>query len=742
MIAVKRAILNSERCEIMSASSHQKSSKHQGLNALFRPRSIAFIGVSADPDKPAGRPMQYAIKRKYKGKIWPVNPKHKSISNIPCYPSVADLPDAPDVAMVLVGPALAEQYVRELAEIGTSAAVIFAGGYSESGSAGITRQNELIKAAGSMRILGPNTIGMINLIDNVCLTASAALNLTTVQTGSISVISQSGGILGSLMSRADSRGIGFANLIATGNESDIEVSDLIDFLLDEPSTGVISLYLETLRNPHRFRAVAEKAVEVRKPLIVYKIGKSESGARSVASHTGALAGEDRVFDALFKQVGALRVKNYSDLIDIPMAFVNGRKLQGDRLAILTSTGGAGALVADICGSAGFLTPAPDAATIRSLSKIMKDDGFNPSRNPIDVTMAGVKPEILSRALSCILKSDSYDAVIPIAGSSSITQPGLIADPVIEQLDSTAKPMVIYASPAAPDVLKRLNQNKVPAYDRPEACATALKSLMILNKLWENPRTEVNSIEAIAESRDQKIISSAGISELDELAGRKGLLNEVESKKIFHAFSIPSVHEIAVNNAEDARTAVENFQPPVVVKLLTREYSHKTEFEGVRLGVLKKDVRSTCLEISMAFQNATGKLPEGFLIQEQINDGIEMILGFVHAPLFGHAILLGAGGVLAELYKDNALRVLPIDGSDVESMLEELKISKLLSGYRGYPAADKQALIASVLHFARMIEHFGERLLEAEINPLFVRPEGKGVRAGDGVIVLTDSTTVS
>ncbi|WP_312543611.1 acetate--CoA ligase family protein, partial [Achromobacter mucicolens] len=332
------------------------------LDKLLRPRSVAVVGASADPAKTSGRPVAYLRKHGFQGSIYPVNPKASEIDGLRCYPDIRSLPQAPDVAIVVLGAERTQQAVRELSAIGTGAAIVLASGYSESGEEGARRQQALREAAGAMRILGPNTIGLVNLTDRVTLSASGALEIDDLQPGAVGLVSQSGGILGALLSRAAARGVGLSKLISTSNEADLEVADFVDALADDPATQVIALYLESIRHPAKFRAAARKARTAGKPVVAFKIGRSESGARAAASHTGALAGADAMYDALFEDAGIIRAQTFSDLLDIPAALAHARKLPGRRVAILTSTGGAGTLVADCLGLAGFELPAPDDAT--------------------------------------------------------------------------------------------------------------------------------------------------------------------------------------------------------------------------------------------------------------------------------------------------------------------------------------------------------------------------------------------
>ena len=330
---------------------------------LLRPASVAVIGASADPGKMTGRPVGYLQKHGFAGAIYPVNPRAASIGGLPCYPDVAALPEAPDVGLVLVGPERAEQAVRDLAARGAAAAIVLASGYGEASPDGARRQQALREAAGSMRLLGPNTIGLVNLTDGIMLSATGALEVGELPPGRISLVSQSGGILGSLLSRAADRGIGFAKLVSTGNEADLDSADLVEHLVEDDATAVIAVYMEGLRRPDAFRRAALRAAACGKPIVVFKVGRSESGARAASSHTGALAGADRMYDAFFRQLGVIRAETFADLLDIPGALACGRRAAGRRVAILTSTGGAGTLVADACGLAGFEVPPPDAATV-------------------------------------------------------------------------------------------------------------------------------------------------------------------------------------------------------------------------------------------------------------------------------------------------------------------------------------------------------------------------------------------
>jgi len=508
-----------------------------------------------------------------------------------------------------------------LAEVGAGAAIVLAGGFGESGAEGRRRHDALRAAAGAMRLLGPNTIGLVNLIDRIALSASGALEIAELQPGPIAVVSQSGGILGSLLSRAAGRGIGLSKLIATGNEADIEVSDCVEFLIADETTSVIALYLEGLRNPERFRKVAERAAAAGKPLVIFKVGRSESGARAAVSHTGAMAGEDRLYDALFRQVHAIRAASFADLLEIPMALAGGRSLAGKRIAIVSSTGGAATLVADACGLVGLDVPPPDEATVQRLTALnIRDAALN--RNPIDVTLAGARPQLFRSVIDTLEASASYDAVVVIVGASGIARPEIVAGPVLEALPRLTKPLFVYVSPEAPNIVRHLNRHGVPSFSAPESCASALAALL---------RASAPRAVGVRPARHLPALDSdARRAAMTLVEARIGLLDEVESKRLFQHFGIRGVKEVVVATPAEAQEAASSFRGAVVVKIRARGVAHKSDIGGVAVGVAVAEVAERCRSMQAAAQRAGARV-EGFLVQELIEAGTEMILGFHRDP---------------------------------------------------------------------------------------------------------------
>jgi acyl-CoA synthetase (NDP forming) len=688
------------------------------IERLLRPRSVAVIGASTDPTKTAGRPVSYLVKHGFKGGIYPVNPRASEICGLQCYRDVAALPEAPDVGIVLVGPDRANEAVAALANRGTAAAIVLAGGYGETGEEGARRQRELKEVAGSMRILGPNTIGLVNITDRIMLSATAALEIGDLPAGRISVVSQSGGILGSLLSRAADRGIGFARLVSTGNEADIDVSEFVDVLIDDPETDVIALYLEGIRRPDRFRRAADRAAILGKPIVAFKVGRSETGSRAAVSHTGALAGADRIYQAMFRQHGVIRAETFSDLIDIPGALVCKRRPKGNRVAVLTSTGGASTLIADGCGLLGLALPDPEPETKSKLASLLDGEQAAASRNPVDVTLAGVKPDIFRAAIDALLASPSYDALVVVVGTSALANPSLAADAMLECQSRSEKPILAYVSPHAPHVVALLNAKGIPAFAAPESCSAALAAMW--QSATRRPRPDPGSAASLPDGLD---------------ALRSGQLDEAEAKAMFAQFGIPGVRERTVSNARDVESAAREIGGRTVLKALSRQIAHKSDVGGVRLGIVPSDAKTAVEDMLAALARHGAPAPDGFLVQEMIADGVEMILGFTRDPQLGPTVLVGMGGVTAELVGDTSIRLLPIGRADAEEMIGELKTARLLTGYRGATKSDVAALADAIVSFARMAEALGSRLVEAEVNPLFVLAEGKGVRAADGLAVL-------
>lgn len=690
------------------------------ISRLLSPSSVAVIGASGDARKTSGRPIAFLRKHGFQGRLYPVNPRYEEIDGLRCYASVAELPEVPDVALILLGPERANQAVAELSARGCAAAIVLAGGYGETGADGLQRQQALDAARGQMRILGPNTIGLVNLTERITLSASGALDMDELLAGRIAVVSQSGGILGALLSRGVSAGIGFSKLISTSNEVDLDVADFVDYLADDPATAVIALYLEGLRDSEKFTRAALKARAAGKPVVVYKVGRSEAGAHAANSHTGALAGADNLYSAYFRQLGVIRAETFADLLDIPFALASGRVMHGRRVAILTSTGGAGTLIADNLGVAGFETPTPGLETAEKLRALDIGDQAVLDRNPIDLTLAGLQPELMRSAIRILLESADFDAVISVVGSSGVAQPHLMADAIRDSLAGSDKPVLAYISPHAPAAAQRINGSGGVAFSAPESCASALSAMA-----------------SFAEQKGAALAPAAVsfASTSIDLQLPAGQLDEERSKRLYASFGIPVTRERVVHNGEQAALAARELGGQVVLKVLSERIAHKSEVGGVALGLDAEAIGERLERMRDEVGGHVGFVPESFLIQEMVLGGQELILGFHRDPQLGPALLLGMGGVTAELFQDTTLRLLPVNHEQAHEMLRELRTFALLDGFRGRPKGDIEAAVACIVAFSDMAMQLGERLLEAEINPLLVRPAGRGVVALDGLTVI-------
>ncbi len=708
----------------------------ESIQRLISPRSVAVIGASGDITKTSSKPIAYLKKHHFSGAIYPVNPRLDVIEGYKCYADIASLPETPDVALVLLGADRTIDAVRELAQRGTPAAIVLASGFAETGDTGAQRQQQLLEAAGEMRILGPNTIGLVNLTDNIVLSASGALGMDHFPKGCIGIVSQSGGILGSLLSRAAARGIGLSKLISTSNEADLDISDFVNYLVADEATKVIAIYLESIRNPQKFIAAVKAANKANKPVVVFKVGKSEAGAMAAISHTGALAGSDRMYDALFKHLHVIRAQTFNDLLDIPLALSTHRLLHGKRIAILTTTGGAGTLIADSLGVCDFETPQPDTATAAALQALQPKSQTIFSSNPVDLTLSGLDPVVLQGSIRALVDSNSYDALVVVVGSSGVSSPNLLPDAVNACLSETSKPIIAYISPYAPEAAANLIAIGLPAFTDTESCATALVSM------------QHAAITAAAQTASAQSISQTLSLSLPSAPSNQptGALDESEAKSLFKHYGINHPRETVVESVLEAEQAALAIGGQLVLKVLSKDILHKTEVGGVAIKQTANTIGARLREMSTQVEQASGKKANRFLVQEMVSEGVEIILGMYKDSL-GTAVLLGMGGITAELLKDTTLRYLPqnmaqndlqsteLSRADAAEMIQELKTAPLLQGYRGRPAADIEALIDAIVAFSRMVGQLGDRLVEAEINPLFVLPQGKGVLAGDGVVIL-------
>ncbi len=698
------------------------------IRYILSPKSVAIVGASSDFTKFTGRTLKYLLKHGYKGKIYPINPKYEEMVGLKCFSSVEALPEGVDTAFIQIPSKGVEGVIKECIKKGIKGAIIHSAGFGEAGEEGRRRQQEIkemIQKIG-LRLVGPNTAGVANIVDRIILTPVVSYELDELTPGQIGLVSQSGGLTGAILTRAEARGIGFSYIISTGNEMDLEASDYIRFLVDDPHTKVIALFLETLRNVEKFHKVVELAHERGKPVLVLKVGRAEVGAKAAASHTGALTGSDVVYDAVFKQKGVIRLEALEDLFEVSSLFCKYKPPKGNRIGMLTSTGGGATVLADACGMLGLSFPKPSDSTVQISSQWLPD--FASRANPLDVTLSGLGGGY-KKSLDLFLRDENFDIVIAVVGTSAQFEPEMGVKPILERDKGIDKPLISFLNPNAEKALRILEKEGIPTFRTPEACARALKNLIDYGKFLEKysklrtaPPSEVSSVDL---KRVRIVLDSP----------RKAL-NEYQSKQILAQYGIPIVKERIATSVEESLVMAKEIGFPIALKVLSPDILHKTEAKAIKLGISSEEsLRKAYAEI---LQNAKRCNPDakidGVLVQEMVPYGIETIVGVSQDPQFGPTVMFGLGGIFVEVYRDVSLRVVPLTRADAEEMVREVKGSVLLEGYRGREKGDVEGIIDVILKVSHLAMDLKDEIMELDINPIMVLQKGKGVKAVDALMV--------
>lgn len=685
--------------------------------ALFAPKTIALVGASGDPKKNTARPQRYLVKHGYSGRIVPINPARDEILGLPAYATLGNAYAAIgqiDHAYIMSPGESVEAALEDCGACGIPIASIFSDGFADLGEAGSARQTRLTARARALgvRVLGPNSMGVMNIAGRTTVSVNATLETDTLLAGTTSVISQSGTMLGTLMSRGAARGLGYAKMVSVGNEADLGVGELLDLLVDDRDTEVILLFLETVRDAPRLAAAARRAHAAGKPVVVYKLGRSALGEAMARSHTGALAGSDRALDAFFRDCGIIRVEMLETLIEIAPLVAKRRPALAcgpRRVAVVTTTGGGAASVVDRLGLAGIETMVPNAA----LSDALQAHGVRVTDSPIiDLTMAGSGARYAA-VLRTLIDSPECDAVLAVVGSSAQFHPDVAVQPIV-QTPWAVKPVVAFLTPHAEASLTVLAKQGIAAFRTPEACADALANFLH----WQPPRHAVKSQEGRASS-----------GQLPEEALPTSF-TEASALQLFARLGVPVVaHAIAY-----APHFAHDLAYPVAAKVLSKDIAHKTEAGGVALGLVSEEAYQTgvsSMHSRVRTHTPTARI-EGVLVQAMVKGLAEVILGYRHDPMVGPTVMVGMGGVLAEIYQDVALRLAPVSVADAHDMLAEIKGLAIVRGYRNLPRGDLDALARAVAAFSQLALLPGQPVMEAEINPLMVLADG--VVAVDGLVL--------
>lgn len=702
----------------------------RNLERMFRPQSIAVVGASDTPGKVGYTLLKNLITAGFHGKIFPVNSRRSSVQDLPAVPDIRSLPQAVDLAILCTPAATVPGLIRECGESGTGAIIILSAGFSETGDTGAALEAELRAARDSfpgMRILGPNCLGVI--CPRIGLNASFAADVP--RRGEIALISQSGALCTSLLDWALQENIGFSHFVSIGNMLDVGFGELIDYFGEDPETKSIILYVESITDARRFLS-ASRAFSRTKPIVAYKAGRFAESARAAASHTGALAGEDATYDAAFRRAGIERVYEMADLFDCAELLARQRLPRGAKLAIVTNAGGPGVMASDALLSLQGELAALSPATLQQLQQLLPP-GWSHS-NPIDV-LGDATPERFARAVELVLADEQVDAVMMILTPQAMTDPTETARRVAVVCQQAHKPTLaswIGGRRVQPGE-RLLAEAGVPVYRTPEPAVQAFMHLVSSAKnresLYETPRDIPLNFEHNRDSLRRTL----------ELLIRHtpgNTLSEGDSKTLLAAYGIPVARALPARSAEEAVQVATQIGFPVAVKILSPQITHKTDAGGVAL-----DVRNT-EGVRLAFEQVTSAAKkhdpdaeiQGVTIQRMYDasSGVELIAGMKQDATFGAVLMVGAGGIQAELFQDRSLELPPLNERLAQRMLDSLKIKKLLDGYRGRTPVNQEQLIESLIRLSYLVADNPE-IQELDVNPLLVTPDG--VVALDARVIL-------
>jgi len=696
----------------------------RAIDCMLNPRSIAIVGASAKGGY-GGRLLNAVMRSKDRVRIYPINPNYEEINGLRSYRSLADVPEAPDLVGVVVPYSKVLGVLEECREKGAGSGVIISAGFAERGTeAGQALQQKVAAFAkeSGFRFTGPNCLGVANVRADIWATASS--RTLGGLTGHVGLICQSGATaFGPFLLRAVDSGIGLGHIISTGNEIDLDFSDFARYLVDDPETRVIAGFVEGFRDVRKFLAVAKLAAERGKPIVLIKIGRSESGAQAARSHTAALTGADALYQAAFRQYGVIRVQDYDELLETAQLFAHSRKPKKRGVAVVSHSGGISSLTADMLGDAGLELPPLTERARNGINDILKDFGW--AANPADVTGFARRDEFVQIMDYLIEEPEVGTLVVASAGA------GNQVDHVIALRDRTDKNVAFMWTTSRSDnkTLPKLKAANIPIFYSPAALARALKSFADYHAWREKRSALASEMPAVMTAAQRDAVARA------RSLGRSAL-SEAESKQLIGEWGVRAAREIPAQSAGGAVEAADQLGYPVVLKADSPDILHKTEAGVVRVGLGDAGaVRDAYDEIlRSASLNAPQAKVNGVVVQEMVSGGVEVIVGVKYDAQLGPMLLFGTGGVMVEVYDDVALRHCPITKTEALAMIDEVKGAKLLRGFRGRPPADIDALAETLVRVSRLGAQLEGTLVELDVNPLMVLPAGQGVRALDALVI--------
>jgi acyl-CoA synthetase (NDP forming) len=700
-------------------------SKTRGdLTALLKPQSVAIIGASDDPGRIGGRPLRYLIDVGYAGGIFPVNPGRETVQGLPSFASIGAIPEPVDLAVIAVSTEKAMASLDECAAKGVRAAVVFTAGFAETGDAGRALQDRLAGLArdSGMRILGPNCLGIYNSAIGFFATFTATLENGLPDPTGVGLVSQSGAYGSHVSLLAIRRGIGIRYWVTTGNECDVELGECIAYLADDPDIHTIVAYAEGVRDGAGLLDALSRARRMKKPVVFMKVGQTPIGAQAAASHTAALAGSDAVYDSVLRQFGAYRAGDTEELLDVTYACKLGVLPKGPRIGFLTVSGGVGIQMADAAVGAGLdVAPMPDEAQARMKALLP----FAATRNPVDATAQVFNdPDLIDAYLDIMLESGGYDAVIAfltyVAAAESMVAPVLKA---IENAHAKYPDRIIVMVIVAPEkIIRRYEDAGCLVFEDP---TRAVRAIAALHRIHQAMAIPASPPVAAADDPIRTLPDNP--------------IGEQESKRILRTAGLTVMEDRLVTSAEEAAAAAGELGFPVVLKIASGDIAHKTEVDGVRLGI------DSAEDAARAFQSLMSDVQhrrpdarlDGVLVSPMAGDGVETILGIHHDPVFGPVVMFGLGGVLVEVLEDVSFRVAPFDEDEARRMVFELKGRAILEGTRGRGPYDLPALYDALASLSRFAARHAEVIESVDVNPFLVRPEGEGAIALDALVVARD-----
>lgn len=702
---------------------------------LFEPRSIAVVGVSDDSARPGSQAVLTLLRYGYAGRIYPVNPKYPDFEGMKCYPSVAAIEGEVDVVVIGVPARGVLPVIEECAAKGVPFAVVLSGGFREAGAEGIERQARMLEVArkAGMRIVGPNCLGLASIHNAAYAAFGSITRPPRLEKGGVSLVTQSGGFGYSIALACAAAGIGFRHVIATGNEADIDAVQFMEALLDDAETKIIVAYIEGLQNGRALLDVGRRALALGKPLLVWKGGVTEQGAHAAASHTANMTGSYDFYQAMFTQSGIVEIQEIHEAVDYIKALEGRRFPAGRKVAVMGGSGGSAIVFADAGERAGLQLATFTEETERRLSEVVPEIGA--VHNPVDFTAGYITANNMERfgkAVQAVLEDPNVDAVcvnFATTGGSGCRAGAQVLKDLVARSD---KPVVVFLSTPmseAGDALPIFAEAAIPVLPSP---ARAARAIAVLARYRE---AQARNADSGAHDTARKV-PAAYRSPL--LAAASGALSEADSKALIQRAGIAVTRDILVQCMDDL--PLQSLTPPFAVKVVSADIAHKTEVGGVKLDLSTRDELEAAIDEVLA--NARALAPQaridGVIVSEMLSGGFELIAGAVNDVVFGPVIVVGAGGIHAEILGDTSCRLAPFDERTAREMIDELKCRAILDGARGSPALDVRAVAKALAALSQFAWHNRDTIAEIDINPLFALPAA--AIAADALIVTRAQVT--